>query len=84
MDTITILQSLQVKDFDAETVFSEPPSGKTVKDYATPSLFTPVVDPTYIFHQQSRDMVVWFTHTQNGAIDPLYAYGPSGSGKLVA
>ena len=75
--TITILQSLQVTDFDAGTVFSGTPSGRMVKGYAAPSLFTPAVDPNYIFHEQSRDMVVWFLD----ASDPLYVYGPSGAGK---
>lgn len=75
--TITILQSLQVTDFDAGTVFSGTPSGRMVKGYAAPSLFTPAVDPNYIFHEQSRDMVVWFID----ANDPLYVYGPSGAGK---
>ena len=60
--TITILQSLQVTDFDAGTVFSGTPSGRMVKGYAAPSLFTPAVDPNYIFHEQSRDMVVWFIY----------------------
>ena len=77
MDTISILQSLQVVDFDAGTVFSGTPSGKMVKGYAAPSLFTPAVDPNYIFHEQSRDMVVWYIDPS----DPLYVYGPSGSGK---
>lgn len=77
--TITILQSLQVVDFDAGIVFSGTPSGKMVKGYAAPSLFTPAVDPNYIFHEQSRDMVVWFINKA----DPLYVYGPSGSGKTL-
>ncbi len=71
------LQSLQPADFDAGAVFSGAPSGNMVKGYATPSPFTPAVDPNYIFHKQSRDLVVWFT----GQTDPLYVYGPSGSGK---
>ena len=77
MDTITILQSLQVRDFDAGTIFSGNPSGKMVKGYAAPSLFTPAVDVNYIFHEQSRDIVVWFIDYS----DPLYVYGHSGVGK---
>lgn len=76
-DTLSVLQSLQIADFDAGTVFSGSPSGKTVKGYAAPSQFTPAVDPNYIFHEQSRDMVVWFI----GNPDPLYVYGHSGVGK---
>lgn len=75
--TITILQSLQVTEFDAGTVFSGTPSGKMVKGYAAPSLFTPAVDSNYIFHEQSRDMVVWFIDHS----DPLYVYGATGCGK---
>lgn len=78
---ITILKSLTAIDFDAGTVFSGSPSGKTVKGYTAASLFTPSVDPNYIFHEQSRDIVVWFIHPKQGASDPLYVYGPSGSGK---
>lgn len=40
-DTIAILQSLQPATFDAGAVFSGTPSGKHVKGYAAPSLFTP-------------------------------------------
>jgi cobaltochelatase CobS len=76
-DSITILESLQPADFDAGSVFSGQASGNMVKGYAAPSPFTPAVDPNYIFHEQSRDLVVWFT----GQTDPLYVYGPSGSGK---
>lgn len=80
-NTLAILQSLQLADFDAGAVFSGSPSGKTVKGYAAPSPFTPAVDPNYIFHEQSRDIVVWFAHTKNGASDPLYVYGATGCGK---
>ena len=59
-DTIAILQSLQPAAFDAGAVFSGTPSGKYVKGYAAPSLFTPAIDGNYIFHEQSRDIVVWF------------------------
>ena len=76
-NTLTILQSLQVKDFDAGAVFSGNPSGKMVKGYTAPSLFTPAVDHNYIFHEQSRDIVVWFID----ASDPLYVYGATGCGK---
>ena len=49
-DTIAILQSLQPAAFDAGAVFSGTPSGKHVKGYAAPSLFTPAIDGNYIFH----------------------------------
>jgi len=77
MDSISILSNLTPTDLDAGTIFSGTPSGKMVQGYAAPSLFTPAVDANYIFHEQSRDMVVWFID----ASDPLYVYGPSGVGK---
>ena len=78
-NTIAILQSLQPAAFDAGTLFSGTPSGKMVKGYAVPSPFTPAVDGNYIFHEQSRDIVVWFIDTS----DPLYVYGPTGCGKTT-
>lgn len=78
-NTIQILENLTITDLDAGTVFSGTPSGKTVKGYAAPSLFTPTVDPNYIFHEQSRDIVVWFID----ASDPLYVYGPTDCGKTT-
>ena len=39
--------------------------------------FVPSVDPNYIFHEHSRDMVVWFLDNS----DPLYVFGPTGCGK---
>lgn len=78
---LTVLQSLQVADFDAGAVFSGNPSGKTVKGFSAPTLFTPAVDGNYIFHEQSRDIVVWFAHSKQGASDPLYVYGATGCGK---
>ena len=77
-NTIAILQSLQPAAFDAGTV-QRHASGKMVKGYAVPSLFTPAVDGNYIFHEQSRDIVVWFIDTS----DPLYVYGPTGCGKTT-
>lgn len=59
-NTIHILENLTITDFDAGAVFSGTPSGRMVKGYAAPSLSTPAVDPNYIFHEQSKDMVVWF------------------------
>ena len=77
MDSISVLQSLSPADFDAGAVFSGSPSGKMVRGFAAASPFTPAIDPNYIFHEHSRDLVVWFT----GQTDPLYVYGPTGCGK---
>ena len=75
--TISHLQSLLPADLDAGEVFSGTPSGHTVKGFATPSLFTPARDPNYIFHESSRDLIVWFINPT----DPLYVFGPTGCGK---
>ncbi len=35
------------------------------------------VDPDYLFHDPMRELVVWFI----SPVDPLYVFGPTGSGK---
>jgi len=40
------------------------PSGTLVKGYAAASAYTPAIDPDYIFHESSRDVVVWFLNPQ--------------------
>ena len=54
--------SLQPANLDAGQVFSGKPSGTTVKGYATPLAYTSSIDHGYIFHESSRDMVVWFVN----------------------
>ena len=71
------LSTLQQEEFDAGQIFSGKPSGTTVRGYAVPSAYTPAIDPDYIFHESSRDVVVWFLNPQ----EPLYVFGPCGSGK---
>ena len=60
MNTIDDLSTLQPTDIDAGEVFSGKPSGTTVRGYAVPSAYTPAIDHEYIFHESSRDVVVWF------------------------
>ena len=79
-NNISHLESLQATDFDAGAVFSGNPSGNMVKGYAAATLFTPAVDPNYIFHDHCRDLVLWYVNPT----DPLYVFGPSGSGKTSA
>ncbi|MGE9986646.1 hypothetical protein [Desulfovibrio sp. SGI.169] len=43
-DPTAILENLHSTNLDAGTVFSGTPSGKMVKGFTTPTLFTPVVD----------------------------------------
>lgn len=74
---ISHLQTLTPMTFDAGETFSGTPSGHPVKGYTEPTLFTPARDANYIFHESSRDLVVWFINPT----DPLYVFGPSGSGK---
>ena len=71
------LSNLQLADFDAGQVFSGKSSGTTVRGYAVPSAYTPAIDHDYIFHESSRDVVVWFLNPQ----EPLYVFGPTGCGK---
>ena len=71
------LDSLLPTDLDAGQVFSGKPSGTTVRGYTAPSAYTPAIDHDYIFHESSRDVVVWLLNPQ----EPLYVFGPCGSGK---
>ena len=59
MDSITSLNSLVPVDFDAGTVFSGTPSGTPVKGYAEATPYTPTMNPNYIFHEHTRDLIVW-------------------------
>lgn len=71
------LESLSPLDLDAGTVFGGAPSGRLVRGYAQPTVYTPKIDPLYQFHESMRDPVVWFLDPT----DPLYVFGPTGSGK---
>lgn len=73
----TELDNLQPLDLDAGSVFSGTPSGRTICGYSEPCSYTPAPDPDYIFHETSRDVIVWLMN----ASDPLYVFGPTGSGK---
>ena len=75
--SVDILENLAVCEFDAGAVFSGSASGKMVKGYAEVNPFVPNVDDKYIFHEHSRDLVVWFLDSS----DPLYVFGPVGCGK---
>ena len=75
--SVDILENLAVCEFDAGAVFSGSASGKMVKGYAEVNPFVPNVDDKYIFHEHSRDLVVWFLDSS----DPLYVFGPMGCGK---
>ena len=75
--TLFHLQTLVPAELDAGAVFSGTPSGRSVKGYAAASAFTPTLNPGYIFHESSRDLIVWFIDPS----DPLYVFGPTGCGK---
>ena len=79
MNTIDDLSNLQSTDLDAGQIFSGKPSGTTVRGYAVRSTYTPAIDNDYIFHESSRDVVVWFLNPQ----EPLYVFGPTGCGKTT-
>lgn len=74
------LENLQATEFDAGAVFSGTPSGKNIRGYAGKCACTPQADLSYIFHETSRDIIVWFMNKS----DPLYVFGPTGSGKTSA
>lgn len=76
-NTVSILENLTPSELDAGQVFSGTPSGTTVKGYAEASPFTPALNRNYVFHEHSRDLVVWFIAPPS----PLYVCGPTGAGK---
>ena len=63
---------------DAGLIFSGKPSGTMISGYDEPSSYTPIVNPNYIFHDSSRDIIVWFLMEKP---DPLYLCGPTSAGK---
>lgn len=71
------LASLTPIALDAGTVFSGRASGRMIKGYAEPSAFTPAIDHDYVFHDGMREIIVWLMVPS----DPLYVFGPTGSGK---
>lgn len=77
MNATDILTNLKPVDLDAGIVFSGKPSGTKVKGYARPSVFTPKINPDYVFHESSRDVIVWLIAPPS----PLYICGVSGAGK---
>ena len=77
---ITGLTDMRNVDLDAGAIFSGTPSGRTIKGFDKPCAHTPKPDPDYVFHEASRDIVVWLMDRS----DPLYVFGPTGSGKTSA
>ena len=75
--TINELEKLKPKELDAGLIFSGTASGTKIKGYAAPNSFTPEINPDYLFHESSRDVIVWFMNSS----DPFYLFGPAGSGK---
>jgi len=71
------LESLKPTELDAGQVFSGKKSSKKVSGYAQACSFVPKIDPHYIFHETSRDVIVWFMSDPQ----PLALFGHSGSGK---
>ncbi|MFW5498882.1 MULTISPECIES: AAA family ATPase [unclassified Maridesulfovibrio] len=71
------IDKLVTTDLDAGQIFSGKASGRMVKGFESASSFTPDSDSEYLFHESSRDVVVWFMDSS----DPIYLFGPSGSGK---
>ena len=63
---------------DAGQIFSGKPSGTMISGYDTASEYTPAIDPDYLFHESSRDIIVWFLMNNP---EPLYICGPTSAGK---
>ena len=68
----------KIISLDAGKIFSGKPSGTKIMGFDKPSAFTPAIDPLYVFHEASRDLIVWFLLPHP---DPLYIFGPTGCGK---
>ena len=79
MKTIEILEKIKPVDFDAGQIFSGNPTGTMIKGYASPTVYTPKLDPAYMLHDACRDLIVWFLNPR----EPLYVFGPSGCGKTT-
>ena len=77
MSALQELSALKPHAFDAGLVFSGTASGTAIQGFEEASSYTPKADPNYVFHDSSRDIIVWFL-TQN---EPLYIYGYQGCGK---
>ena len=75
--TYSELAGLTPVDFDAGEVFSGQPSGTSLKGFDLPTPYTPKPDSDYLFHESSREVIVWMLDKS----DPLYLFGPAGSGK---
>ncbi|MEG6506106.1 AAA family ATPase [Nitratidesulfovibrio sp. 1201_IL3209] len=80
MSTLSQSVPSTIIDLDAGAVFSGTPSGRIIKGFDKPCAHTPNIDPDYVFHECSRDIVVWLMDSS----DPLYVFGPTGSGKTSA
>lgn len=77
MSALQELSALKPHAFDAGLVFSGTASGTAIQGFEESSSYTPKADPNYVFHDSSRDIIVWFL-TQK---EPLYIYGYQGCGK---
>lgn len=71
------LEALTVIERDAGLIFSGQASGRMISGFAETSSRTPPINPDYVFPDTIRDLVVWFMQPS----DPLYLFGPTGSGK---
>jgi cobaltochelatase CobS len=72
-----ILSSLTTKVYDAGLLFSGQASVSMIKGFSSHSPFTLKLDGNFIFHEQTRDLIVWILES----LDPLYVFGSLGSGK---
>lgn len=76
-DNVPALIAHPITDFDAGLLFSGTASGRQIRGFTAPSPLTPALDPDYLFHDRVREVIAWFMAPS----DPLYVFGPTGSGK---
>ena len=80
MGTVTLhheLEHLQVGTFATDAICRFMPTGHQILGYEQRSSWTPIIDPDYVFHESSRDVVMWLQESN----EPLYIFGPTGCGK---
>lgn len=83
MSTYTLiaeLEKLQPIQLDSGKVFSNKTSGNKIWGFGEKSFFTPSANLHYCVNPTgpAREIIVWFC---SDSPDPLYVYGPTGSGK---
>ncbi|MDR2142592.1 MAG: AAA family ATPase, partial [Deltaproteobacteria bacterium] len=72
-----MLSNLQTKIYDAGALFKNSPSGLKITGYKDCNPLVPKKNDFYFFSDNLDEVCVWLSHDS----DPLYLFGPTGSGK---